>query len=186
MHGLCVHEEYDLLFFLGATAICNPVVSNTSAMKDEESLFLLFSKLFSTKLLSTKLLSAIGGVSSIEVVVIDVSQSATLLLLPASGTGILLKYLMSDIATWESEIIRVRVRVRVRARLEKTGQDKIRQDKTRQDKTRHNTTGQGTTTQDNTQDQKMKTLLDSKKHESIRVILHSKAVTMSSNRFDRL
>jgi hypothetical protein len=45
-------------------------------MKDEESLFLLFSKLFSTKLLSTKLLStkllsAIGGVSSVEVVVID-------------------------------------------------------------------------------------------------------------------
>jgi len=87
MHGLCVHEEYDLLFFLGATAICNPVVSNTSAMKDEESLFLLFGKLFSTKLLSTKLLSAMGGVSSVVVVVIDVSESATLLLLPASGTG---------------------------------------------------------------------------------------------------
>jgi hypothetical protein len=176
MHGLCVHEEYDLLFFLGATAICNPVVLNTSSMKDEESLFLLFGKLFSTKLLSTKLLStkllsAIGGVSSVVVVVIDVSESATQLLLPASGTGSLLKKLMSDIATWISEIIRVRVRVRVRvrARLEKTGQDKRRQEKTRQartrqdktrqartrqDKTRHNTTGQGTTTQDNTQENK--------------------------------
>ena len=32
----------------------------------------------------------------------------------------------------------------------------------------------------------MKTLIDSKKHESKEVILHSKAVPMCSNRFDRL
>jgi hypothetical protein len=100
-----VHEEYDLLFFFGASASCSPVVSNTSFRKEEESLFFLFFKRFSTKLLSaiaTELLSASGGDSSIEAVVIDISHSGTQLLLPASGTGILWKNLKTDMATYES------------------------------------------------------------------------------------